>query len=193
MARWQPNAPDRLAVAALELFAERGYENTTVIEIAERAGLTKSTFFRHFPDKREVLFPRATMTEALAGGIAAAREAATPLEAVASGLDAVGRDVFVSDRREFVARRRAVIAANSELREREALKNLDLAAAMLAALERRGVSGLVSFVAAELGALTLRIAYERWSEATDGEEFGTVARRTLIEVQAAGAVCVDRR
>ncbi|NUS94392.1 MAG: helix-turn-helix transcriptional regulator, partial [Nocardia sp.] len=176
MARWQPNAPDRLAVAALELFAERGYENTTVIEIAERAGLTKSTFFRHFPDKREVLFPRATMTEALAGGIAAARETATPLEAVASGLEAVGRDVFVSDRREFVARRRAVIAANSELREREALKNLDLAAAMLAALERRGVSGLVSFVAAELGALTLRIAYERWSEATDGEEFGTVAR-----------------
>ncbi|MGW1740065.1 helix-turn-helix domain-containing protein [Nocardia sp. NPDC001965] len=193
MARWQPNAPDRLVVAALELFAERGYENTTVIEIAERAGLTKSTFFRHFPDKREVLFPRATMTEVLAGGIAAARETATPLEAVASGLDAVGRDVFVSDRREFVARRRAVIAANSELREREALKNLDLAAAMLAALELRGVPGLVSSVAAELGALTLRIAYERWSEATDGEEFATVARRTLREVQAAGAVCVDRR
>lgn len=72
MARWQPNAPERLVVAALDLFSERGYENTTVIDIAERAGLTKSTFFRHFPDKREVLFGGDGMSGLLAEGIAAA-------------------------------------------------------------------------------------------------------------------------
>jgi len=58
MARWEPNATDRLCVAALKLFEERGFEQTTVAEIAARAGLTERTFFRHFTDKREVLPPR---------------------------------------------------------------------------------------------------------------------------------------
>src|SRR5213595_2005373 len=89
MARWEPNAPERLSKAALELFAERGYENTTVIDIAQRAGLTKSTFFRHFQDKREVLFGGDRMSELLAKAIAEAPDTATPLEAVAHALDAV--------------------------------------------------------------------------------------------------------
>ena len=188
MARWQPNASERLVVAALDLFEERGYENTTVIEIAERAGLTKSTFFRHFPDKREVLFGGDTMTGLLVKGIAAAPAAATPLEAVAYALDTIGRKAFTPDRREFSARRRAVIAANPELQEREALKGLGLTASMIDALKRRGVPDLTSRVAAELGALTLKIAYERWSDTTNGDEFGEVARRTLSEVQAASAL-----
>lgn len=189
MARWQPNASERLIVAALELFAERGYENTTVIEIAERAGLTKSTFFRHFPDKREVLFGGDTMAGFLAEGIAAAPGASTPLEAVANALDAVGREHFTPARREFSARRRAVIAANPELQEREALKGLGLTASMTDALRQRGVSELTSCVAAELGALTLKIAYERWSDTTDRDEFGEVARRTLSELREASVSC----
>ncbi|MCK9903463.1 TetR/AcrR family transcriptional regulator [Frankia sp. Cpl3] len=176
-------------IAALSLFAERGYESTTVIEIAERAGLTKSTFFRHFPDKREVLFGGDTMAGLLVDGIAAAPAAATPLEAVAHALDAIGREAFTPDRREFSARRREVIAANPELREREALKGLNLTASMTDALRRRGVPDLVSRVAAELGALTLAIAYERWSDTADGDDFSEVARRTLGEVQAARASC----
>src|SRR5215469_14619637 len=105
MARWEPNARERLALAALELFAERGYENTTVTDIAQRAGLTKSTFFRHFQDKREVLFGDGTLNGLVAGAIAAAPPTATPLEAVAHALDAVGREVFTQARREFGARR----------------------------------------------------------------------------------------
>src|ERR1700758_1609455 len=115
MAPWPPKARERLALAALELFAERGYENTTVIDIARRAGLTKSTFFRHFQDKREVLFGDGTMTGLVAEAIAAAPSGATPLEAVAHALDAVGRAAFTPARREFAARRRAVIAAHPEL------------------------------------------------------------------------------
>ena len=188
MVRWQPNAHERLVLAALELFEERGYEQTTVIEIAERAGLTKSTFFRHFQDKREVLFGRETMTGLLVDGIATAPPAATAWEAVAHALDAVGRGAFTLARREFVARRRAVIATNPELREREALKGLGLTASMTAALEQRGVPELTACVAAELGALALRIAYGRWSDATSGEDFGAVARRTLSDLQAAAAL-----
>jgi AcrR family transcriptional regulator len=188
MARWQPNASERLVVAALDLFEERGYENTTVIEIAERAGLTKSTFFRHFPDKREVLFGGGTMTGLLVNGITAAPAAASPLEAVAYALDTIGREAFTAARREFSARRRAVIAANPELQEREALKGLGLTASMADALKRRGVPDLTSRVAAELGALAWKIAYECWSDTTNADEFSEVARRTLSEVQAASAL-----
>ncbi len=189
MARWQPDTSQRLMLAALDLFAERGYENTTVIEIAERAGLTKSTFFRHFSDKREVLFGGDTMSGLLVGGIAAAAIEATPFEAVASALDVVGTEAFTSERRQFSARRRAVIAANPELQEREALKELGLAASMAGALKRRGVSELTAWVAAEMGAFALRIAYERWSETTNGAGFGEIARRTLSELRAAIALC----
>ena len=174
-------------LAALELFAERGYETTTVIEIAERAGLTKSTFFRHFPDKREVLFGGDTMTRLLADGIADAPAGATPLEAIGHALDAVGKQAFTPALREFSARRRAVIAASPELQERETLKGLALIIAMTGALKERGVPDLTAQVAADLAALTLKIAYERWSDVTDGDEFGEVARRTLSELQAASA------
>ena len=189
MARWEPNARERLAVAALELFAERGYENTTVIDIAQRAGLTKSTFFRHFQDKREVLFGDGTLNGLVAGAVAAAPATATPLEAVAYALDAVGREVFTQARREFVARRQAVIAANPELREREALKGLGLIASMADALKRRGISDMTASVAAELGALAWKIAYERWSDTANGDDFSEVARRALGEVRAASALC----
>ncbi|WP_344265835.1 TetR/AcrR family transcriptional regulator [Actinomadura napierensis] len=189
MARWQPNASQRLVAAALDLFAERGYENTTVIDIARRAGLTKSTFFRHFPDKREVLFGGDTMTGLLADGIAAAPAAATPLEAVANALDAVGREAFTPARREFTARRGAVIATHRELQEREALKGLALTAAMAGALKRRGVPDLTSRVAAQLGALAMKIAFERWSDTANDDDFGELARRTLRDLQAATTSC----
>jgi AcrR family transcriptional regulator len=185
MARWEPNASERLAVAALDLFAERGYENTTVIDIAQRAGLTKSTFFRHFQDKREVLFGDGTLNGLLAEAIAAGPATAAPLDVVAYAVDAMGRRAFTAGRRAFVARRRAVIAANPELQEREALKGLGLTASMTEALRRRGVPDLAACVAADLGALAVKIAYERWCDAPDGDDFSEVARRALDEVRAA--------
>jgi AcrR family transcriptional regulator len=187
MARWQPNASQRLVLAALDLFAERGYENTTVIEIAERAGLTKSTFFRHFPDKREVLFGgQETMSALLTEAIAAAPAETPPLEAVAHALDAVAREAFTPARRELSARRRAAIAATPELQEREALKGLGLTASMTDALTQRGVPDMTACVAAQLGALAMKIAYDRWIDATNDETFSAIARQTLNELHAAG-------
>jgi AcrR family transcriptional regulator len=185
MARWQQNPSQRLVLAALELFEERGYERTTVVEIAERAGLTKSTFFRHFQDKREVLFGGDSMAGLLAGAIEAAPAGASPFEAVAQALEAVGAQAFTPARRELVVRRQAVIAANPELREREALKGLGLIASMSEALKRRGVPDLTSAVAAHMGALAMAIAYRQWAETQDGEGFAERARRTLAEAQAA--------
>ncbi|MFJ8141633.1 TetR/AcrR family transcriptional regulator [Streptomyces sp. NPDC096013] len=185
MARWEPNASERLAHAALDLFAERGYDNTSVIDIAQRAGLGKSTFFRHFQDKREVLFGGGAVNVLLTEAIASAPATADPFEAVAHALDAAGAEVFTAARRAFTARRQAVIAANPELREREALKNLTLVASVADALKRRGVPDLTARVAAELGSLASAIAYERWVEAGDDAEFGAFARQALDDVRAA--------
>src|ERR1700689_5438774 len=176
MARWQPNAAERLALAALELFAERGYENTTVIDIAQRAGLTKSTFFRHFQDKREVLFGEGMMNELLAEAIAAAPATAVPLEAVAHAVDAIGRRAFPPARRAFVARRRAVIAANPELQEREAIKGLRLPGSMTEARGRRGLPGLTASEGARCALDEVRAALPPGLMGGDAE--GTVRSRS---------------
>jgi AcrR family transcriptional regulator len=187
MARWEPNARERLVRAAVQLFSERGYDSTAVTQIAERAGLTKTTFFRHFPDKREVLFAgQDTHGRLLAGGIATAPDAATPLEAVAAALDAVTA-TFTPEQREFAPRLRAVIAATSELRERDAFKRASLAAAMTGALRQRGVPDPTARLAAELGVLAFYGAFERWCEPTNQQAFPELARQALDELRAATA------
>src|SRR5215471_3367257 len=91
MGRWEPNARGRLEQAALELYVERGFAQTTVAEIAERAGLTERTFFRHFADKREVLFAGAdNLQEFLVSAVAGAPDSVPPIEAVAAALEAAG-------------------------------------------------------------------------------------------------------
>lgn len=90
MGRWEPNARGRLATAALELYSERGYEQTTVAEIAQRAGLTERTFFRHYADKREVLFATSgEFQELFVRAVAGALNSAAPIDALAVGLDAM--------------------------------------------------------------------------------------------------------
>lgn len=173
--------------AALDLFSEQGYDNTTVPQIAERAGLTKSTFFRHFPDKREVLVAgQDALSRLLVGAIAAAPVAATPLEAVAAALDAVAV-AFTPERRDLGPKLQAVIAANSELQARDALKHVGLAAAMTEALQHRGIPDPTASLAAELGVLAFKRAYARWAEPTNQRELGELARESLQDLQAASA------
>lgn len=193
MPRWQANAPERLVLAALDLFAEHGYENTTVIEIAERAGVTKSTFFRHFRDKREVLFNQETMSTLLVDAIAAAPADAAPLEIVASAIEAAGSEFLTPARRALGARRHAVIAANPELQEREALKRLALTADMVEALEQRGIDPMTARVAAELGSLTFTIAYDRWADPTRDAASSNLVLEAISELQAASSAALTGR
>jgi AcrR family transcriptional regulator len=187
MGRWEPNARERLVRAALDLFTEQGYDSTTVAQIAERAGLTKTTFFRHFPDKREVLFAgQDTHGRLLADGIATASDSATPLEAVAAALDAA-TVTFTPEQREFGPRLRAVIAANSELQERETFKRAGLAAVMAEALQKRGVPEPAASLAAELGVLAFYRAFARWGDPANRQSFTDLARQALRELRAATA------
>jgi AcrR family transcriptional regulator len=162
MSRWKPNAPGRLQQAAFELYTARGYDETTVAEIAARAGLTERTFFRHYADKREVLFADGDRFRAtLVGPVDAARPSATALEAVTAGIEAVGT-VFPA--LELVRARQALILANPELQERELIKLASLAASLGEALRRRGVQDTAAKLAAETGVSVLQIALTRWIE-----------------------------
>jgi AcrR family transcriptional regulator len=186
VARWEPNTRERLVRAAVDLFAEQGYDATTVSEIAERAGgLTKMTFFRHFPDKREVLFAGQEIhRRLLADAIAAAPDAATPLQAVAAGLDALTA-TFTDERREFSARLMTVVAGNKELQERSVFKRAALAGAMTEALHKRGVPDPAASLAAELGVRAFYDAFDRWSAPASKETLTDLTRQALGELHAA--------
>ncbi len=189
MARWEPNARERLVRAAVELFAEQGYEATTVNEIAERAGgLTKTTFFRHFTDKREVLFAGQEIhSRIVAESIAKAPESATPLGMVGLALDALASS-FTQDRRDIGRRLRAVIANSAELQERSASKRAALSGAMAQALRARGASELIADLAGELGARAFYGAFDRWTSSADPRTLVEYAREVFGELKTAMSV-----
>lgn len=172
MVRWEPGARERLVVAAVDLFTEQGYDATTVAQITERAGVTKSTFFRHFPDKRELLVAgQEALSRLLAEGILGAAAGATPLEAVAAGLERASSEMGPVNR-ELGPRLKAAIAASAELQERDALKSLSLAAAMTAALIARGVPDTTAHLASEMGVLAFKQGYAQWSEGDRADDDG---------------------
>jgi AcrR family transcriptional regulator len=174
MGRWAPGARGRLEQAAMELYNERGFEATTVAEIAERAGLTERTFFRHFTDKREVLFSGSVaLQEFLVGKVDEAPAAATPIQAIIGALDQTATAMF-EERREFARQRQAIIAANPELQERELIKLAMLALALANALRRRGVPDPAASLAAEAGIAVFKVAFQGW--------VGDPGERTLAEV-----------
>ena len=189
MGRWQPDARGRLQQAALDLFGERGFEHTTVAEIAEHAGLTKRTFFRYFADKREVLFSGAEELEELfVSAVAAAPREAPPIDAVAFALHAAA--AMFEERRAFATRRQQIIAANPELQERELIKLARLAGAVARALRARGVEDPAAILTAEAGVTVFRVAFERWVDPGSERPLAQLVDESLEQlrgVTAAGA------
>ena len=183
MTRWGPDARGRLMKSALELYAKRGYDQTTVAEIAERAGLTERTFFRHFADKKEVLFAGSNnLRDLLVSGVEGAPSSAAPMEAVAAGLLAAGV-VFNEDRRDYSMRRQAVIAANAELRERELIKLAALASAIADTLRRRGVPDPAASLTAQAGIAVFQVAFTRWVDARNKVGWSELVRGSLAELK----------
>jgi AcrR family transcriptional regulator len=183
MTRWEPNARGRLEQAALELYRERGFDQTTVAEIAERAGLTERTFFRYFADKREVLFwGQDMLREIYVSTIADAPDSATPIDAVAAALLAAA-PVF-RDRHDLARQRQAVIAANPGLQERELLKRASLASAMADALRERGVADPAASLAAEAGVIAFKTAFARWVSEPSQQDLARLIREALDQLRA---------
>ena len=186
MGRWEPDARGRLEQAALELYLERGFENTTVAEIAARAGLTERTFFRHFADKREVLFSgSATMKDLLVQTAVDAPSSATPMEAVAAALEVIG--AVLQQRGQGAQKRQTVIVANAELRERELVKMASWASALADALRQRGVADPAAALTAEAGIAVFRVAFERWVQQPKKRDLPRLIRESLEQLKAVTA------
>jgi len=193
MTRWEPNARGRLELAALELYGERGYDQTTVAEIAKRAGLTERTFFRYFTDKREVLFYGSGMLrDGLVKGIEDAAAGLPPIDAVGAALEAVADSLF-EERRDRARQRQAIVAATPELQERELIKMATLSAAVAGALRRRGVTDPGASLAAEAGVAVFRVAFQRWvgrpgdSGDASGQTLAQLVRQSLAQLKAVTA------
>ncbi len=184
MGRWEPDSRGRLQEAALALYSERGFDQTTAAQIAARAGLTERTFFRHFADKREVLFGgSALLRERIVAGVVGAPPGHGPLDSVAGGLDAAAI-MLGESRRDLARQRHDVIAANPELRERELAKLADYAASVTEALHQRGVGEPQASLAAEAGMTVLRVAIERWSSGSDDRDLTDVMRDAMTDLRA---------
>ena len=185
MARWAKDSSGRLQQAAMELYSERGFERTTVAQIARRAGLTERTFFRHFADKREVLFARTgDLQELLINTVASAPDCSQPLDAVAAGLAAVG--AVLQPGRDYSRQRQAIIDANAELRERELIKLAGWASAVAEALRDRDVPETTATLAAETGIAVFKVAFNNWVGAPEPEEdLPELLRQTFDHLTAA--------
>ena len=168
MARWEPGTVERLQRAALELYAERGFEETTAAEIAQSVGLTERTFFRHFSDKREVLFHgQQALVQALLDGVDAAPADAATMDVVAAVLRSVAT-FFPDERRPHSRTRQSVIDRNPALQERELHKMAGLAATLTDALRARGIGDPAAALAAQSGITVFGIAFTQWIG--EGEE-----------------------
>lgn len=178
MSRWKPDARGRLEKAALELYNHKGFDATTAAEIATRAGLTERTFYRHFADKREVLFPVANpLADIAADATATAPPSLPPLEVITHALTEAAP--VLEERADLARQRQAVIAANPELQERELVKLAALASTFAQGLRERGVETTTAALAAEIGIAAFKVAFERWVNDPDGHTLAQRIRETL--------------
>jgi AcrR family transcriptional regulator len=166
----------------MQLFVERGFEQTTALDIAERAGLTERTFFRTFADKREVLFGNTNeLLDTILGKIAAQPADSSPMDIVGAAM--IGTGEFFHGNRDYVRQRQAVLASTPSLQERELLKLATMATAVADALRARGVPDPSATVAAETGVLVFKIGFQRWVDDDSVEELAQCISETLEQVR----------
>ncbi|HEY3608181.1 MAG TPA: helix-turn-helix domain-containing protein [Pseudonocardiaceae bacterium] len=184
MGRWQPGARERLEQAALDLFLEQGFTETTVPQITARAGLTTRTFFRHFADKREVLFAGEELVpERVARLMAEAPPSLGPMELITEGLAPNAAKIFAGRSLDYLLRRRAVIDAEPALHERELRKFALMSKALEQGFRDRGVDDLTAQLAAEIAVTTFRIAVTRWLNQHGDPDLPATINQTLAAMR----------
>jgi len=182
--RWQPNARDRLERAALELFAQQGFAATTVPQITARAGLTTRTFFRHYADKRDVLFAGEDHVAALVAElVAAAPVPLSPMALIDQGLRVLAATAF-DGRLEQLRARRAIVETDEGLRERELRKLAALSDVIAAGFQGRGADELTALVAARVAVTAFHLAVTRWLDQTGERPLGGFVDDTLAAVRS---------
>jgi len=184
MPRWDPEAENRLRAAALALFLERGYENVTVTDITDRAGLTRRTFSRYFADKRDVLFAGSDRLPAtIARAVRAADARLTPAEALLAGLADVG--TVLAEHAPRSPERRRIVAGSAELQERERTKYAAVTDAVAGTLRARGATDTAARLLADVGVAVFKTAFARWTEEPDGADFPVYIQDAAAELTGA--------
>jgi len=178
MPRWEQGSKERLQQAAMELFEEQGFEDTTAVQIAKRARVTTRTFFRYFSDKQEVLFADEDMLRAaLVQEFTQAADVTAPLQAVTQSLAGFNWDSLGS--REVLRRREAMIASTPCLLERELSKQHQMADEFGSVLLQRGVDPGVAGLAAHVGVQVFRTAYRQWLDDGDGADLASASEAAM--------------
>ena len=184
MPRWEAGTQARLTRAAYELYIERGFEHVTVAEIAQRAGLTKRTFFRYFDDKREVLFSgAAAMQDAVVEAVANAPANVAPIDVVVAALAAAGSGI--TEIGEGARARQRLIESSSDLQEREMIKMVALKEAIAGGLQSRGVSDSEASLTAQAGVAVFQTAFERWAHTDGSRDFASLIHGALHDLRRA--------
>ncbi|MGP3775682.1 TetR/AcrR family transcriptional regulator [Streptomyces sp. SDT5-1] len=182
MARWDPGTAERLTQAALELYTEHGYDNVTVTQIAERAGITRRSYFRYFADKREVLFAGSErLPAAVRAAVLDADPAASPLSAALEALTQVG--AALAEHIDRASERRAVIASSPELQERERTKLAAVTSAIQDALLQRGVDDDSAKLVAQIATIASQNALDRWAEEYGDKDFATCLHAATVSLR----------
>ncbi len=188
MARWQPGARERLQTVALELFTNQGFEQTTVAEIARTAELTERTFFRHFADKREVLFAgQDDFLQLFTDPIEQAPAGTAAYELIRRSLDGAG-EFFPDERRPFARVRAQIISTEPSLQERELAKLATLKVRLGELLRQRGIAEPTATLAAETGVTIFHLSFQQWIAGTEQRSLSEIARErldVLVEMTAA--------
>jgi AcrR family transcriptional regulator len=183
MGRWEPGASERLRTAALELFADPGFDQTTVAQIAARAGVTERTFFRHFTDKREVLFDgQNELQSVFVAGVIDAPDDAAPLEIIRFALDRVA-EFFTPERRPWSTTRRAIIETHPSLGEREQFKMLALTAAVASAFRERGMTEPAASLTAQSALGVFHVAFVMWTTPEETRDYRELVALAIAELK----------
>lgn len=183
MSRWQGGASEKLSSAALELFAEQGFAETTVPQITARAGLTTRTFFRHFADKREVLYGWVLQLPEYVEGVMT--EAPTDLDVLGViewGLTTIAKS-RLRDQHGYLKWHRSLVLTDASLQEREGQKNATLSEATRRAFLARGLDPLAATVAAHLAMTVFTVSLDRWLDLDDEAALPGVIRDTVERVR----------
>lgn len=184
MARWRPGAQERLQSIAVELFADQGFERTTVAEIADAAGLTERTFFRHFADKREVLFAgQDDFLRLFTDPIDAASADTAPYELISRALEGAGA-FFPDERRSFARSRASIISADASLQERELAKLALLKDRLGEVLRERNISEPSATLAAEVGVMVFHLSFRQWIAQGEKRSMAAIAHERLAALTA---------
>jgi AcrR family transcriptional regulator len=186
MSRWSPNARGRLEQAAYELFLDRGYDQITVADIAKRAGLTERTFFRHYADKREVLFGGAqVLQEEVLRALAELPPDLPTIEAVRIAVEAIS--AMMHGRRDLARERQRIVVAHADLLERELIKRATLTTALAQALQQRGVAEPTASLAADMGMAVFYVGFSHWLDDPAGRELVEIVHAGFDQLKAVAA------